>query len=315
MDRPVDIDTRRLRVFLTVAQELHFRRAATLLHMSQPALSQQIRLLERDLKVELFVRTSRQVELTPAGEALKQAAPRAIYEVERAMEAARHAALGTTGRLLIGSVRTGLAQVVPKVMREFTSAHPGVRYELVHMDTTLQLRALQDRRIDIGVVRTAPPTEHLTIEPLVSEPLMVALPAEHRLAVEREVNPSDLEQEQFVSWPRHLGPDFFDIVIAFCRDHGFSPQVNTEGDDIDTQLALVAAGFGVSLQPAYYSQARPDGVVFRPLSGNPPVVVLQIARRRDCAPLVEEFAKIATSGVELTQVPLEEMRDGRFDDR
>lgn len=290
----MDLDSRRLRVFLVVADELHFSRAAQRLHLSQPALSQQVRGLERTLGVDLFVRTSRQVALTPAGEALLQRAPRALHELDRAVEAAQQAARGVTGRLSIGSVRTGLASVVPTVMREFTLAHPEVRFEVAHMDTTQQLRALTEGTIDVGIVRAASPTRPLVIEPLVSEPLMLALPARHRLAGADQIDPGELAGEKFVSWPRYLGADFSDIVVAFCRAHGFSPTVVTEGDDIDTQLAMVAAGFGVSLQPAFYAGSCPTGVVFRPLMGRPPLVALQIAWRRGTAPpAVAEFVATA----------------------
>ena len=289
----MDVHTRRLRVFLTVARELHFSRAAQQLHMSQSALSQQVRSLERDLQVELFVRTSRVVELTPAGQALMAAAPRALYELDRAVESAQQASVGHVGRLTVGSVRTGLADVVPQVMRAFTAEHPQVRFEVVQMDTAQQLRALVDRRIDVGVVRSAPPTASLLIEPLVSEPLMLALPVDHPLAGESSIDPALLATEQFVGWPRHLGADFFDIVIAFCRSHGFSPTVNTEGGDIDSQLALVAAGFGVSLQPAFYARASPAGVVFRPLGGAAPIVALQVAWRQDSQPVVANFVAAA----------------------
>ncbi|MCH1866378.1 LysR substrate-binding domain-containing protein [Nocardioides sp. CFH 31398] len=283
----MDLDTRRLRVFLAVADELHFSRAAARLHLSQPALSQQVRLLERDLGVALFTRTSRQVGLTLAGEALQQAAPRVLHEADRAVEAAQQAAHGVTGRITIGSVRTGLASVLPAVMRAFTVDHPRVRFDLVHMDTALQLRALADRSIDVGIVRAAAPTPGLVVEPLVSEPLMLALPAGHALAGPGSpIDPAALADELFVSWPRHLGVEFSDIVVAYCRGHGFSPDVVSEGGDIDTQLALVAAGFGVSLQPAFYASACPAGVVFRPLLGSPPQVALQMAWRRDGAPAV-----------------------------
>lgn len=290
----MDVEPRRLRAFLAVAQTLHFSRAAGLLHVSQPALSQQIRLLEEDLGARCFERTSRQVELTAAGEALLQAAPRVLYESERLVEDVRQAAAGVTGRLTIGSVRTGLASVVPGIVREFTRHHPRIRFELVHLDTSRQLRALQERTIDLGVVRAASPVPSLRIEPLVAEPLMLAVPADHPLAQREEVEPAALARERFVSWPRHLGADFADIVTAFCREHGFTPDVVSEANDIDSQLALVAAGFGVSMQPAFYAGARPAGVVFRRLAGPPPEVALQLAWRRDHPPsAVQDFVDVA----------------------
>ena len=294
----MDLDSRRLRVFLTVARELHFSRAARQLHISQPALSQQVRALERDLRVELFVRTSRQVELTPAGRALADAAPRALHELDRAIETARQAAVGSFGRLVIGSVRTGLAGVVPRVMRTVARDRPELRLEVIQMDTDAALRALVDRRIDVGVVRAAAPVENLVIEPLVAEGLVLALPVDHPLAPAERIDPAGLAGQRFVSWPRHLGADFFDIVVGYCRDHGFSPAVVAEGDDIDTQLALVAAGLGVSLQPAFYAGAVPTGVVFRPLLGPTPRVALQMAWRRDRSPAVDHFVEAARRAVE-----------------
>jgi DNA-binding transcriptional LysR family regulator len=289
----MDADVRQLRMFLVVARELHFSRAADQLHMSQPALSQQVRGLERDLQVELFTRTSRQVTLTPAGQALLAAAPRAIYELEEAVLSTRRAATGAIGRLVVGSVRSGLSSVVPHMMRAFWEARPEVRLEVYHMDTSAQLRALLERRIEVGVVRAAGPTQSLTIEPLITEPLMLALAADHPLAAMNSVDPAQLAGENFVISPRHLGVDFFDIVVAYCRDNGFSPKINAEGDDVDTQLALVAAGIGVSLQPAFYAGIAPDRVTFRTLTGPTPLVALQLAWRNDCSPATDAFVQAA----------------------
>lgn len=287
----MDVDVRQLRMFLVVARELHFSRAAAELHLSQPALSQQVRALERDLRVELFVRTSRQVALTPAGQALLAAAPRAIYELEEAVLTTRKAATGAVGRLVVGSVRSGLSSVVPDLMREFWDAVPDVRLEVYHMDTSAQLQALTERRIDIGVVRAAGQTPSLTIEPLIAEQLMLALPKDHPLAALEHIDPTQLAGENFVISPRHLGVDFFDIIVAYCRGNGFSPRIIAEGDDVDTQLALVAAGIGVSLQPAFYASTAPDRVAFRTLGGPTPLVALQLAWRNDCSPATDSFVQ------------------------
>jgi DNA-binding transcriptional LysR family regulator len=293
MDRSVDLDTRRLRVFLTLVRELHFSRAARLLHISQSALSQQVRTLERELGTPLFTRTSRLVELTAAGRALAEAAPRALHEVDRAIGDARRAADGALGRLVVGSVRTGLTSITPLIMRAVRAEHPDLRLDVRQMDTAAQLRALLERRIDVGVVRAAGELPALVVERLVAEPLVVALPADHRLAVRDRVDPVELAEEAFVLWPRHQGADFHDIVIAFCREVGFSPRITAEGADIDTQLALVAAGLGVSLQPAYYSRAALAGVAFRPLLGPAPEVALQLAWRRDRSHDVRHFVAAA----------------------
>ncbi|MGH9058382.1 MAG: LysR substrate-binding domain-containing protein [Acidimicrobiales bacterium] len=283
-----------LRAFLAVADQLHFGRAAQQLHVSQPALSQQIRLLERDIGASLFVRTSRMVELTPAGRALAEAAPRVILEVDRAERRVEQAAEGSSGMLVIGSVNTALASITPRIMRAVRAEKPDLRMELYHMDTAAQLTALADRRIDMAVVREANATRDLATEQLASEPLAVVLPEGHSLADREVVDPAALADEEFVLWPRVLGPDFFDVIIAYCRRQGFNPRIVAEGDDVETQLGLVAAGAGVSLQPAYYAGVRRVGVVFRPLQGAVPQVALQLAwRRGEASPAVAHFVTVA----------------------
>ncbi len=288
------LELRQIRAFLAVAEQLHFGRAAGQLHISQPALSQQIRLLERDVGTPLFIRTSRMVELTPPGQALAEAGPRVILEADRAQRRVEQAAEGSSGLLIVGSVNTALAGITPRIMRAVRARVPDLRLELYHMDTSAQMTALADRRLDIGVVREAAATRTLENERLVSEPLVVVLPEGHPLAAAETVAPRDLADEPFVLWPRMLGPDFFDRIIAYCRKHGFNPRIVAEGDDVETQLGLVAAGTGVSLQPAYYADLRRSGVAFRPLEGDAPRVALQMSwRRGDVSPAVSHFVTVA----------------------
>jgi len=292
----MDVELRQLRVFLTVASELHFSRAARRLHVSQPALSQQIRALERTLGAALFDRTSRATELTPAGRVLLDAAPRVLFEAERAQSLVTQAANGSVGLLVVGSVGTALASITPRILRAMRASFPDLQLEVSQQDTAAQLVALADGRLDVGLVRAASPTAAVAVEHLVSEPLLAALPGDHRLAEEEEIEPAALAEEPFVLWPRALGTAFFDIITAYCREHGFSPRIVAEGADIETQLGLVAAGLGVSLQPAYYANLRPPGVVFRPLTGEVPMVSLQVAwRRSDRSPAVAHFVDAARS--------------------
>jgi len=290
----MSMELRQLRAFLTVAAELHFSRAAQRLHVSQSALSQQIRALENNLGAPLFSRTSRLVELTTAGEALLEAAPRVLFEADRAVQRVQQAAEGTAGVLAIGSVSTALASVAPQIMRSMRAEFPNLRLELTQMDTSAQLVALTDHRLDVALVREASPRESLCVEQLVSEPLLTALPSDHPLAELETVRPEDLADEPFVLWPRSLGADFFDVIISYCREHGFSPRIVAEGNDVETQLGLVASGVGVSLQPPFYSNLRMVGVAFRPLVGSAPRIALQVAwRRNDPSPAVRHFVTAA----------------------
>lgn len=290
----MDLELRQLRVFLTVASELHFSRAARRLHVSQPALSQQIRALERTVGAALFDRSSRATELTPAGRVLLDAAPRVLFEAERAQALVTQAANGAVGLLVVGSVGTALASVTPRILRAMREQFPDLQLEVTQQDTAAQMTALADRRLDVGLVRAATPTEAVAVEHLVSEPLLAAVPADHPLAAESTIDPADLADEPFVLWPRPLGMAFFDILTSYCREHGFSPRIVAEGADIETQLGLVAAGLGVSLQPSYYANLRPPGVEFRPLRGDVPQVALQVAwRRLDASPAVAHFVAAA----------------------
>lgn len=290
----MDLELRHLRVFLTVASELHFSRAARRLHVSQPALSQQIRALERSVGAALFDRSSRGTALTPAGRALLDVAPRVLHEADRARTVVSEAARGAVGRLVVGSVGTALASITPRILRSVRAEFPDLQLEVTQLDTSAQVVALADRRIDVGVVRAATPSEMVAVEELVAEPLVVALPHDHALAGRAAIDPAALADEPFVLWPRPLGAAFFDLITGYCRDHGFSPHIVAEGADIETQLGLVAAGLGVSLQPSYYANLRPPGVVFRPLSGQVPTVALQVAwRRTDDEPAVGHFVAAA----------------------
>lgn len=294
----MDVELRQLRVFLAVASELHFGRAARRLHVSQPALSQQIRVLEKAVGVALFERSSRATELTPAGQVLLEAAPRVLFEAERALSRVTQAAEGMVGLLVVGSVRTALAGITPQILRSVRARFPDLQLEVSHLDTAAQLVAIAERRIDVGLVRAAEATAWVAVEPLVSEPLLAVLPDDHRLVAatgpDDALDPALLAGEPFVLWPRSLGAPFFDALMGYCREHGFSPHVVAEGADIETQLGLIAAGFGVSLQPAYYANLRPPGVAFRRLAGEVPSVALQVAwRRRDRSPAVGHFIAAA----------------------
>jgi len=290
----MDVELRQLRVFLTVASELHFSRAARRLHVSQPALSQQIRALEKTLGAALFDRSSRATELTAAGRVLLDAAPRVLFEAERAQSLVAQAANGAVGLLVVGSVGTALASITPRILRSVRASFPDLQLEVSQQDTAAQMVALAEGRLDVGLVRAAGSTTAVVVEQLVEERLVVALPADHALADEDEVDPAALASEPFVLWPRALGMEFFDIITSYCREHGFSPRIVAEGADIETQLGLVAAGLGVSLQPSFYANLRPPGVVFAQLRGEVPMVALQVAwRRSDHSPAVAHFLSAA----------------------
>ena len=291
----MDLELRQLRTFLAVAAELHFSRAARRLHVSQPALSQQIRALERTLGVALFDRSSRATELTPAGRVLLDAAPRVLYEAERAQSLVTQAANGAVGLLTVGSVGTALASDHP--------AHPALDAGALPRPAARGQPSRTPRPSSSPSPTAASTSAWCVPRPRprrwrssTSSPSRCSSPCRPTTAspTGSSIVPEDLAEEPFVLWPRPLGRAFFDTIVGYCHEHGFSPRIVAEGADIETQLGLVAAGLGVSLQPSYYANLRPPGVVFLPLEGEVPQVALQVAwRRTDRSPAVAHFVEAA----------------------
>src|SRR5580700_1613600 len=196
------MELRQLRYFIAVAEELHFRRAAERLHMSQPPLSQQIRALEDELGFTLLTRTRRRVELTPAGEAFLRAARALLSELDGAVATARRIDAGQTGRLRVGFVGSALLSIVPGTVERFRSSRPGVAIELRERSTVDQLRAVAAGVIDVGLVR--PPIEDeagLRAETVLRERTVAALPVGHPLAALQRVPMRRLAAEPLVLFP------------------------------------------------------------------------------------------------------------------
>ena len=263
------MDLALLRSFLEVAERLHFGNAAERLQISQPALSHQIRRLEEYVGAPLFDRTSRSVRLTEAGHALVPEARRVMIDFERALTQTRTAASGGAGHLSIASIGAGLNSLLPLIVRRLRDRVPGVAVQIVQMGTPELLSQLRMRELDFGIVRSADGAAGVRVETLVDEPMVAVLPAGHRLAGRAALAAADMRDEDFVLWPRTSNPVFHDHVLAVCRAAGFVPRVVMEGTDIETQLGLVSAGIGVSMQPASFASLGRRGVVWRSLEGSP----------------------------------------------
>jgi len=263
-------ELRHLRYFVAVAEELHFGRAAKRLGIAQPPLSQQIRQLEARLDVPLFTRTSRQVALTAAGEALLRGARRALAEVGLAAAAARRAATGETDALRIAYTDSAALSVLPGAIQRFRSALPSVHLDLVEGSTAAQIDAVARDLVDLAVVRGPIVQPSLRTEVVLREPFLLALPESHPLTQLDTVELGALGGEPMVLFPRHLAPDFHDTISAMCRAAGFTPLVAYEGAEYQTILSLVAAALGVSLVPRSVANLQRRGVVYRAIPDAPP---------------------------------------------
>ncbi|MBI1622973.1 LysR family transcriptional regulator [Comamonas suwonensis] len=263
------MDLRRLTCFLAVADELNFSRAAQRLHMSQPPLSQQIRLLEQEMGAQLFERSRRAVTLTPAGLLLQEKARQIVELHQQAGELCRMAAHGLAGRLRIAfTASVPLFDAFSAMLRDFRTRYPEVELDLQHMTTGEQIAALTAGQIDIGFMRPSPAFRipvPIREQTLWRDELMLALPA-RQAADSQPVALSALADQPFVLHPSVLGGGLHEHILALCSEAGFVPRIAQPARETSTMLALVAAGLGLSIVPSVYERICPPGVVLQPLA-------------------------------------------------
>ena len=254
------MDLRQFQYAVAVADELHFGRAAERLHVAQPSLSRQIRDLERDLGVALFTRTSRHVELTPAGAAFVGAARRTIASAAESRESAVAAANGVEGRVSLGFVASAAVEILPQLVAAHRAARPLVQLVLHEMTTEEQIEGLLSGDIDVGLGRDLEATAGLRVQTLRREPLIAAIPSDHPLQHRRRVSLADLEGSAFVTLPRQRVPRAWDRLLLMAQAAQVRPSYVQEANQFVTLLALVAAGLGVAIVPESVRTLRHEGV-------------------------------------------------------
>lgn len=287
------MELRQLRYFLALAEECHFGRAAARLHVAQPALSQQIKQLERELGVSLFNRSTRRVEPTEAGRHLTDYARALVTEEERARTHMRELATGHAGRVSVGFIGTATYDVLPRVARTVRAKLPKVTLDLRgELLTPLLVEGLLSGTFDLAVLRGAAPEEDIRITPLRSEPLVAVLPSHHRLAGRPDIPLEALADEPFVIHPSQSRSSMYDRVLSACRRAGFQPAPLLEVGETATLVVLVAAGHGVALVPQSVQSLSLDGVTYVPLT-SPESVELVLARRTHrVSAAVEQVASV-----------------------
>lgn len=274
------MELRHLRYFAAVADTRHFGRAAERLHMAQPALSQAIRQLEAELGTPLFARTTRQVRLTPAGEFLQGETARILTAVEASVRGVRRIAEGRQGLVRVAFTGSAAHTQLPRMARIVKGELPGLALE-IHADllTPAQVEGLTEGSLDVGVLRPPMTGEGLELRTIESEPLVLAVAVDHRLATEPVISMADLRTEPFVLFSGTRSA-VNDAVLRSCRRAGFVPHREHEAAGISVLLPLVAADLGVALVPASVRAAPLAGVVFRDVA-DAATVELALAWRSD----------------------------------
>jgi len=270
------VELRLWRQFVTLADELHFGRAARRLHMTQPPLTQAIANLESQLAVRLFDRTRRSVRLTEAGTALLPSARELLARAQALPALARAAAGGEAGRLRLAFVSTIGYDLLPQWVRGFRAAHPGVALELIEATGDVQLQAFDRGDIDAGLMLHSPgfAPAQLAALPVVREPLVLALPAQHPLVTGGSGAGADAPlaldavlAQPLVIFPRRIVPSLHDALFALYHAAGRSPQIAQEAIQMQTIVNLVSAGLGVAWVPQSVTQFQRPGVAYRNVRG------------------------------------------------
>jgi len=294
---PRALELRHLRYFVAVAEELHFGRAARRLNLAQPPLSQQIRQLEDLVGCALLVRTSRSVQLTPAGAAFLDRARRTLRNVQDDVQEARSIARGARGVLRIGFAGSAILTVLPGLLGRYRAQEPNVELNLRESFTAQVVDGLLSGALDAGIVRDMEPVPGLHAHVIASEPFVAVLPADHPEAGRASVPVTVLRDRPFVYYPRSAGARAYEKPLSVCEAAGFRPVASQEASQWLTILRLVGAGLGVSLAPACVAGVAPANVVCLPLQGVSLESELQVVRRTDDRrPLVRSFEALALEG-------------------
>jgi DNA-binding transcriptional LysR family regulator len=243
------LEFRHYKYFLAVAEELHFRKAAERLFISQPGLSRQIKQMEEELGMKLFKRHNRKVELTVAGEYLKKEIKNNFIRLDDVLNHAQLLNKGIHGNLKLGFVGSAMQNVIPELLLKFKASHPNVLFHLNEMDNNKQIQALMNQEIDIGFVRIERVPKGMEIKSLHKDTFSLVLPNNHFL---NELNFRSLEQlkdEPFILFDSSYSESYYEKVMQIFDDAGFSPILSHSTVNANSIFRLVENHFGVSIVP------------------------------------------------------------------
>ena len=289
------MELRQIRSFLSIAETLHFGRTAELIHLSQPALSLQIRALEEEVGVRLFERNRRKTTLTAAGAAFRDDAAAALSQLDQAIRKARLAGSGKLGVLRIGFISTVGVEIVPNIIRQFRELNPEVEFSLRNILTAQQVQMLETGALDIGFLRM-PVGEHSALDVVTvhREPFVLVVPSSHKLAKRKRVRLREVAGQDFVRYERTYAPGFHDMIDGIFRDARIAPNVTQTAVEIPMLISLVASGMGITIMPASVVKHYVASVVACGILDRIPMVEIGIAvSKRFRTEVVDNFRSFA----------------------
>ncbi|SMC35011.1 LysR family transcriptional regulator [Cellulophaga tyrosinoxydans] len=256
------LELRHFHYFLAVADELHYRKAAEKLFISQPGLSRQIKQMEEILETPLFIRNKKKVALTPAGAFLKSEVEFIINHLEVTKKQLKLVADGDFGEIRIGFLGSAMQTVVPNLLLKLRDKYPQIKTSLDELSNNAQVNAILKDKLDIGFVRLARVPEELGIKTVFKDTFSLVLPKDHTITNDNFENISQLAGEDFILFSQDYSPLYFDTVMSICEDAGFTPKVSHKSVHAQTIFKLVENKLGIAIVPTSLQYGFKMGVKF-----------------------------------------------------
>ncbi len=275
------IELRHFNYFLAVAEELHYRKAAEKVGISQPGLSRQIKQMEEILEVKLFVRTKKKVSLTAGGEYLKSEIEFILNHLEVAKKQLGHIRDGNFGEVRIGFLGLAIQETIPDLLIKLKQEFPGIQAHLEELSNTAQINAILKDKLDMGFVRASRVPEGLNIQPVHTDTFSVVLPELYPLLTREFRDVGQLAAENFILFSQDDDPLYFDTVMGICGDAGFTPKVSHKSVHAQTIFKLVENNMGIAIIPTSLQYGLQMKVKFIELKNIPQRAVLSVCWKED----------------------------------
>lgn len=284
------LELRHLKYFMAVAEDLHFRKAAERLYISQPGLSRQIKQLEADLGITLFERHNRKVELTKAGQYLKTEIAQHLKELDRIINQAKLLNDGIGGDLKFGYVGSAMQDIIPDLLLKFRAENPDAHFSLKELDNQKQIDSLLSHDIDIGFVRLERVPRDLEIKPVLKENFCLVLPENHPINEANFKNLKQFKNEAFILFDPKYSASYFEKVMQIFDDCGFTPIVAHNTIHASSIYKLVEHNFGISIVPKSLRNQNLKGTKFIELKNIPQKTVLSVVwNKTNRNPILKRF--------------------------
>jgi DNA-binding transcriptional LysR family regulator len=275
------LELRHFKYFLAVAEELHYRKAAEKLFISQPGLSRQIKQMEEILDTQLFIRNNKKVRLTPAGDYLKDEIQLLLNHLDRTQKQLKLIDNGVLGEIRIGFLGSAMQNVVPELLLKLKESHSGIKTSLEELNNQAQVDAIQKDKLDLGFVRVARVPQDVSIQPVYTDTFSIVLPKDHPINERQFKSIKQLYEEDFILFSQDYSPLYFATVMSICEDAGFTPKVSHKSVHAQTIFKLVENHLGVAIVPTSLQHGFQMDVKFIELKKIKQKAILSVIWKKD----------------------------------